>query len=54
MYGNSKWLLIEDIQYLLAESGFTDNRIIADKQQRNGPRVTLFAGRPGVMEDSST
>ena len=51
MYDHSKWLLIEDIKYLLAQSGFTDFRIMADEQQRNGPRVTLFAGRPGRMKD---
>jgi hypothetical protein len=44
-----KWLLLSDIQRLLGGSGFSDIRITRDKMQRNGPRITLCAARPGAM-----
>nr|WP_281720654.1 DUF1698 domain-containing protein [Nitrosomonas nitrosa] len=46
MYDHAKWLLLNDIQMILAHVGLTDFRILNDSQQRNGPRVTLFAARP--------
>jgi tRNA (mo5U34)-methyltransferase len=49
MYDHAKWLLLEDIKGLLRQIGFSDIRISKDFQQRNGPRVTLFAGRPSVV-----
>jgi hypothetical protein len=49
MYGHAKWLLLDDIKALLMEAGFTDIKIAADEQQRNGPRVTLYAAKNAVM-----
>lgn len=52
MYDHAKWLLLEDIKGILRQIGFSDIRISKDIQQRNGPRVTLFAARPSVIKDS--
>lgn len=49
MYDHAKWLLLDDIKALLMEAGFTDIRVAADEQQRNGPRVTLYAAKGAVM-----
>jgi 2-polyprenyl-3-methyl-5-hydroxy-6-metoxy-1,4-benzoquinol methylase len=49
MYDHAKWLLLDDIKELLRQVGFSDIRISKDYQQRNGPRVTLFAARPSVI-----
>lgn len=49
MYDHAKWITLEDIQEILAHVGLTEVRIVNDSQQRNGPRVTLFAARPSVI-----
>ncbi|MDH4083360.1 MAG: class I SAM-dependent methyltransferase [Nitrospira sp.] len=49
MYDHAKWLLLDDIKELLGQIGFSDIRISKDFQQRNGPRVTLFAARPSII-----
>lgn len=54
MYDHAKWLLLEDIKELLSQIGFSDIRISKDFQQRNGPRVTLFAARPSVIVKRQT
>jgi len=53
MYDHAKWLLLADIRIILYDMGFTDIRIHKDEIQRNGPRVTLFAGRPLSMRAMS-
>lgn len=45
MYNHSKWLLLDDIVKCLQESGFSKVEIIEQRQERNGPRVLLFAAR---------
>lgn len=45
MYDHSKWLLLEDIVYCLKETGFDQVEIIERRDERNGPRVLLFAER---------
>lgn len=50
MYDHAKWLLLDDIKGLLTSIGFSDIRIYKDTEQRNGPRVTLYAARPGVIK----
>jgi len=45
MYDHAKWLMLDDIKSLLVQGGFTDIRVACDELQRNGPRVTLYAGR---------
>lgn len=45
MYDHAKWLLIEDIKAILAESGFGNFEIIKNEQQRNGPRFTALIYR---------
>jgi 2-polyprenyl-3-methyl-5-hydroxy-6-metoxy-1,4-benzoquinol methylase len=50
MYDHAKWLMLDDIKRILSEIGFSDITIHKDEQQRNGPRVTLYAARPSVMQ----
>lgn len=45
VYDHAKWLLLDDIVGLLAESGFADCRIVETRAERFGPRVLLFARR---------
>lgn len=45
MYDHSKWLLLEDIVSCLKETGFDQVEIIEKRDERNGPRVLLFAER---------
>lgn len=49
MYDHAKWLTLETIKNILINIGFSDVRILKDEQQRNGPRVTLYAAKPNVM-----
>jgi SAM-dependent methyltransferase len=42
---HSKWLRLDDITGLLRETGFPDVEIVEIREERNGPRVMLFAGR---------
>lgn len=49
MYDHAKWLLLDDIKKILTDIGFSDISIYKDEQQRNGPRVTLYASRPSVI-----
>lgn len=52
MYDHAKWLMLDDIKRILSEIGFSDITIHKDEQQRNGPRVTLYATRPSVMQSA--
>ncbi|MGJ4748412.1 class I SAM-dependent methyltransferase [Leptospira sp. SA-E8] len=54
MYDHAKWLLMDDIKTLLRDAGFTDIRVTQDGLQRNGPRVTLYAARKGVMRGNAS
>jgi tRNA (mo5U34)-methyltransferase len=45
MYDHSKWLLLADIVACLQKTGFDYVEIIEERQERNGPRVLLFASR---------
>lgn len=45
MYDHSKWLLLDDIVKCLQQAGFSQVQIIEQRQERNGPRVLLFAER---------
>lgn len=45
MYDHSKWLLLEDIVGCLKEAGFDQVEIVEKRDERNGPRVLLFAER---------
>lgn len=53
MYDHAKWLMLNDIKRILSDIGFSDIKIHKDEQQRNGPRVTLYAARPSVMQPTS-
>lgn len=46
MYPASKWLLLDDIVSLLKEGGFESVRVVEEREERNGPRVLLFARKP--------
>jgi len=50
MYDHAKWLRLSDIEMILTSVGFSDIRVCKDEMQRNGPRVTLYAARPNMME----
>ena len=45
MEDHSKWLLKNQILNILDNAGFSEIKVINDEQQRNGPRVTLFASK---------
>jgi SAM-dependent methyltransferase len=45
MYEHAKWLTIDTIRALLAEAGLGKFRVAEERDERNGPRVLLFAAR---------
>jgi hypothetical protein len=49
MYDHAKWLTLDCIKKILTDIGFSDVRVLKDELQRNGPRVTLYAAKPNVM-----
>lgn len=50
MYGHSKWLLLEDIEAILARAGFEDVIVRETREERNGPRVLLIARRSSARD----
>ena len=46
---HAKWLLLEDLLNLLADMGFADVRLVEDRAERNGRRVTIWAFRDAVQ-----
>lgn len=47
LHPHSKWLPLEVITSLLQESGFDSVQVVEKREERNGPRVLLFAQRRG-------
>ena len=45
MYDHSKWLTIETLSSILRNCGFSNVNIVEIREERNGPRVLLFANR---------
>jgi len=45
MYNHAKWLRLDDIRMVLREAGFGRVDEFETRQERNGPRVLLFAER---------
>lgn len=45
MYDHSKWILLDDIIKCLKQTGFNRIEIVDKREERNGPRVLLFAER---------
>jgi SAM-dependent methyltransferase len=43
MRTHAKWLLLEDLKGVLADSGFTKVELVEERDERNGARVLLFA-----------
>jgi tRNA (mo5U34)-methyltransferase len=43
MSNHAKWLTLNDITILLEESGFSDIEIVEKREERNGPRILMFA-----------
>lgn len=41
----SKWLLLEDLHKILVRHGFSNISTIFNKEERNGPRVSLIASK---------
>lgn len=48
MYDHAKWLLLDDLIRLLKASGFGQIVVASNEVQRNGPRVTIYAGKAGM------
>ncbi len=42
---HAKYLLVDDLVGLLREEGFGDTRVVSDRMERNGRRVTIWAFR---------
>lgn len=47
------WLQREDLLRLLADAGFETTEVVDDRQERNGPRLTLLARRHAVPDAPS-
>jgi tRNA (mo5U34)-methyltransferase len=45
MHDHAKWLRLDDIRMVLKEAGFNSVDVFENRQERNGPRVLLFAER---------
>lgn len=45
MYDHAKWLILEGIEQIMKDSGFNKIEIIEKREERNGPRVLLYASR---------
>lgn len=45
MYDHARWLALEDLLAQLDRSGFRDVRVVSDRDERNGRRVTVWAFR---------
>ena len=45
MYDKAKWLVLEDLVELLRSLGFKDVDVAEQREERNGPRVLVFASR---------
>ena len=45
---HDKWLLVEDLEWICKDRGFTDVRVQNIRDERNGKRVLLWAFKPGV------
>ncbi len=52
MYDHSKWLLLEDIVKCLKQIGFENVDIVEKRNERNGPRVLLFASKTKVVQSN--
>jgi 2-polyprenyl-3-methyl-5-hydroxy-6-metoxy-1,4-benzoquinol methylase len=46
MYDHAKWLRLEDLKTVLSDCGFTDIDVARLREERNGPRVLIYANRP--------
>ena len=53
MYDHAKWLLLDDLVRLLKESGFNQVVVASNEMQRNGPRVSIYAAKSGMFDQSS-
>jgi tRNA (mo5U34)-methyltransferase len=42
---HAKWLLLEDLVETIKQRGFNDVRVVSDRAERNGRRITLWAFR---------
>ncbi len=47
MRDHAKWLLIEDLEAICRDRGFTDVRVRNVRDERNGKRVLIWAFKPG-------
>jgi tRNA (mo5U34)-methyltransferase len=54
MHEHSKWLRVDDILGLLAETGLSDVKLLRTRNERNGPRMLVIAGRVGKNVGSAS
>lgn len=47
---HAKYLLLTDLVDLLRRHGFVDTRVVSDRQERNGRRVTIWAFRENRLQ----
>ena len=45
MHDHAKWLLLEDLQSILRAAGLTRIDVAEERDERNGPRILLYAER---------
>ena len=45
MYGHAKWIVLEDLVSLLKRLGFHNVDVAEQRDERNGPRVLIYANR---------
>lgn len=45
MYEHSMWMMLDDLTAILAAAGLTKSEIVERRDERNGPRVLLYAAR---------
>lgn len=45
MLDHAKWLLLSDLELLLKQAGFPNIEVLEMREERNGPRVLLFASK---------
>jgi hypothetical protein len=45
MRGHAKWLLLEDLEGVLADAGFRTVEVVEQRDERNGARVLILAGK---------
>lgn len=54
MESHAKWITLDDIERVLNSAGFDTVEIVERRQERNGPRVLLFAEKSGASATATS